>query len=65
MAKHCEICGKEPNKAAKRTFSNKQIVEDNGASQKETCSLVSQKRASVISKIIDKIKRILFRKKNI
>lgn len=26
MAKHCEICGKEPVKAAKRTFSNKQIV---------------------------------------
>lgn len=46
-------------------FSNKQIVEDNGASQKENCSLVCQKRASVISKIIDKIKRILFRKKNI
>ena len=46
-------------------FSNKQIVEDNGASQKANCSLVCQKRASVISKIIDKIKRILFRKKNI
>ena len=26
MAKHCEICGKTPIKAAKRTFSNKQIV---------------------------------------
>ncbi len=26
MAKHCEICGKEPLKAAKRSFSNKQNV---------------------------------------
>ena len=26
MAKHCEICGKEPKKAAKLTFSHKQIV---------------------------------------
>ena len=26
MAKQCEICGKAPIKAAKRTFSNKQIV---------------------------------------
>ena len=26
MAKHCEICGKEPLKAAKRSFSNKQHV---------------------------------------
>ena len=26
MAKHCEICGKAPIKAAKLTFSHKQIV---------------------------------------
>ncbi|MFI3300842.1 MAG: 50S ribosomal protein L28 [Candidatus Gastranaerophilales bacterium] len=26
MAKHCEICGKTPIKAAKLTFSHKQIV---------------------------------------
>ena len=26
MSKQCEICGKTPLKAAKRTFSNKQIV---------------------------------------
>ena len=44
-------------------FSNKQIVEDNGTSQKENCSLVCQKRESVISKIFNKIKNILYRKK--
>ena len=26
MAKHCEICGKAPVKAAKRTFSNIKVV---------------------------------------
>ncbi len=26
MSKQCEVCGKAPIKAAKRTFSNKQIV---------------------------------------
>jgi len=46
-------------------FSNKQIVEENGAIQKENCSLVCQKSESVISKIINKIKSILFRKKNV
>ena len=43
-------------------FSNIQIIEDKGVTQKENCSLVCQKKESVILKIIEKIKRFVFRK---
>lgn len=50
MAKHCEICGKKPIKAAKLTFSHKQIVhtqEPNLQSVKAVVNGCSAKRIRV------------------